>query len=172
MAWDTTLTKTKNKEQIAHIILTKFQCGDTPAGIKFTIGGMYVPEYVRRVSENALEEIKKCKSSCIVENMGVRYASVKPKKMGVTFEHMIPIKSVYDHFEKLFNEGLLTEEYILQVIDKFELAIITKKENSKFSKVNPKLTQSMPQGWWDTKKKDPLARYREAGLNDEIWAKI
>ena len=84
---------------------------------------------------------------------------------GVTLEHVIPVESLYGHLVQLGDR--LSEKTILAIIPKLEIAIITKEENKKL--VAAGLNSRMPVGWWEVKSKDPLDRYRAAGLIDSIW---
>ena len=171
MAWDTTLRKSgKTNESIAHIILSKFECGDTPAGIMFTLGGMYVDEFITKVSKKALKRIKRANSKSIIKGKGVKYNSIRPVKMGVTIEHTLPINELYSHFKELFEESRLTEKYIVEFMKNLFVAVITKDENIKLSKAG--YNMSMPNGNWKVGCFDPLERYRAAKLPDSIWAKI
>ena len=171
MAWDTTLRKSgKTNESIAHIVLSKFQCGDTPAGIMFTLGGLYVDEFITKVSKEALKRIKRANSRSIIKGKGVKYNSIRPVKMGVTIEHTLPINELYSHFKELFEEPRLTEKYIVEFMKNLFVAVITKDENAKLSQAG--FAQRMPNENLKTENFDPLERYRAAGLSNSIWAII
>lgn len=107
--------------------------------------------------------------SAIEEGKGVVYSKVQPKMMGITREHIVPVESLYAHLVAKKERGRLSVRYIFNLIKKLEIALITNKENKEFSAV--KLNRKMPEGWWDRplKEREPLDRYRMAGLDDSIW---
>ena len=172
MAWDSTLRiiEKKSEQEIAHIVMTKFQCGDTKDSIKYTLGGLYVRPTVSYVSKDAIRLIMAKNPAVVEKGAGVCYRKLKVEAVGVTREHIIPVSELYEHFKELFENSKLTERYILKFMKKLHIAVISDEENNAFSKAH--LTRKMPEGWWSTKDLDPLARYRAAGLDDSIWAKF
>lgn len=171
MAWDSTMKvlERKTNKQMAHIVYTRFMSGDTKDATKYSIGGLYVRSYVKRVSRKALENIKK-QNPDAVSKRGVAYKKIRVKAMKITREHTIPIEETYRYFRGMFDAGCLSEEKILGFMPKLFLALITEKENRKLSAAH--LSRKMPDGWWDSEELDPLKRYRDAGLGDDIWAKF
>lgn len=171
MAWDSTMRikEGKTDEAIAHIIMAKFECGDTKDSIKYSLGGLYVRPIVQFVSKSALREIKRVNPNAVKKGEGVLYEALQVSAMNVTREHIIPVGELFSHFNKMYEKSKLTEKYILKFMQKLHIAVITKEENKKFSSAH--LTRFMPKGWWGTKDLDPLDRYRVAGLDDSIWAK-
>ena len=176
MSWDSTMRKEgKPDKEMARIVYCRFCIGDTKEGTKFSLGGLYVHSIVKRVSKEALKRIKDEDPDAVDPGNGVRYNRVKPKAMGVTREHVIPVEELYKHFDRQFRKGELTVQSILDIMPMLEIAVITKEQNGKFKrKVNgmkKSLTRSMPPGWWDSSSRDPFGRYRAAGLDDSIWVK-
>lgn len=171
MAWDSTMRIVEHKtdEEMARIVYTRFTSGDTKDATKYSIGGLYVHPYVKYVSRKALANIEE-QNPNIISKLGVEYAKMQVKAMGITREHTIPVAETYRYFKKLFDEGRLSEDEILGFMPKLFMAVITEEENKLFSKVH--LCRTMPVGWWESKELDPLKRYRDAGLGDDIWAKF
>ena len=173
MAWDSTMRREgKTDEQIAHIVYSRFENGDTKAGVKYSLGGLYIRHYVTFVSKKALKRIKKNHPEMIVKGKGVdNWKLYDLENMGVTREHMIPISVLYRHLEKLYKSDKLTEAYILRLIPKLQIALITKEEEAKLRQAH--LSRSMPDSddWWKSDERDSLERYRAAGLYDSIWVK-
>ena len=51
MAWDSTMKREgKSDNQMAHIVYSRFENGDTKAGVMYSLGGLYVRHYVTLVS--------------------------------------------------------------------------------------------------------------------------
>lgn len=171
MAWDSTMRIVEHKtdKEIAHIIMTKFECGDTKDSIKYSLGGLYVRPIVKYVSRNALKEITRINPNAVEKGEGVIYKTLQVNVMNVTREHIIPVGELFCHFDEMYKKSKLTEKYVLKFMQKLYIAVITKEENKKFSCAH--LTRYMPEGWWGSKNKDPLDRYRAAGLDDSIWVK-
>lgn len=172
MAWDATMRTVENKtdEEMAHIVYTRFTSGDTKEGIKYSLGGLYVRKVVTRVSHDALNEILQKKPKALVNEDGVNgidYKKLNGVKLEITREHIIPVLELYSHLEARYREGTLTEAYILQLMPTLEIALISKEEDQKLR--DALLTKSMPKGWWEKPDRDPLDRYRAAGLPDAIW---
>lgn len=171
MAWDSTMRKpceNKSDDQIARVILSCFENGNTRDGTKYSIGGMYVRPMVSYVSKNALAAIGKG-SDVFVPNVGVRYFKLQVKKMGVTREHMIPIRETYMHLKSQYNKKRLTAKYLRRLMPKLCIAIITKEEDEKLSSNG--YSRKMPAGWSMSGNFHPLDRYRAAGLTDDIWVR-
>lgn len=174
MPWDSTMRvaekgkKKRTDADLAHIIYSHFESGDTKDGIKYSIGGLYVHEYVRYVSKEAWKLIADKDRSVVDGNKGVEYAKLKVRDMQVTREHVIPVSVVYDHLREKYDEGLLTEEYILQIMPKLFLAVITREENKKLSEAGYR--SKIPADEWLPFKYDPLLRYEESKLGN-IWVK-
>ena len=170
MAWDSTMRREgKSDKQMAHIAYSRFASGDTKDGTKYSLGGLYVRQYVTRVSKKALARIND--PDVIVHGKGVDYWKLGGfVKKGITREHVIPVSVLYDHLAKLYKQSKLTEAYILKLIPKLQIAVITKEEEKKLKDAH--LNSSMPgrDAWWNSKTLDPLERYRAAGLDDSIWA--
>ena len=158
----------KDDATLARIICSHFESGDTKDGIKYSIGGLYVREYVRYVSKEAWKLIADKDRSAVDGSKGVVYSKLKVRDMQVTREHVIPVAVVYDHLKEKYDEGSLTEEYILQIIPKLFLAVITREENKKLSEAGYR--SDIPGGKWQPFKYDPLLRYEESEL-DDIWVK-
>lgn len=177
MAWDSTMYKEKKTDkEMAHIVYSRFKAGDTKDGIKYSLGGLYVRPIVKYVSNAAYEALidyektNKVKSSVIIDGVGLWYDKLTVKKMGITREHMLPVNALYEYFNKLYKEKILNEAYIVSLIKKLHIAIITDKENKILSSKNH-LSRKMPNGWWDKDEADILDRYRISGLSDDIWVK-
>ena len=174
MAWDSTMKREdKSDKQMAHIVYSRFYNEDTKAGVKFSRGGLYVRHYVTFVSEEALKRVKKNHPQMIVAGEGVdNWKLYDLENMGVTREHIIPVSVLYRHLSELHARGKLTEAYILKLIPELQIALITKEEEAKLRLAH--FGCEMPGGddWWGKKGRDPLDRYREAGLDDSIWAKL
>lgn len=167
MPWDTSM-KTREPEEKAHIVFTRFACPDTKLGIKYSLGGLYVQSIVKHVSVNALSIIRNNIPNAVIPGEGVDYDLVKDsKRLGITREHVIPVEDLFNHFYDLNQAHTLTEKTILDFLPKLEIAIITAEENKKFK---GGLSNKMPPGWWDSTDLDPFDRYRAAGLDDGIWA--
>ena len=132
---------------------------------------MYVRQYVKYVSKKALARIDD--PDVIVPGKGVDYWKLGGfKKHKITREHIIPVSVLYDHLLKLYKQSKLTESYIVKLIPKLQIAVITKEEEQKLKDAH--LNSSMPgrDAWWNSRNLDPLKRYRAAGLDDSIWAKV
>lgn len=175
MPWDSTMRvaekgkKKRTDADLAHIIYSHFESGDTKDGIKYSIGGLYVREYVRYVSKKAWKNIAAKDPEAVANpSKGVVYSKLKVRDMQVTREHVIPVTVVYDHLKEKHDAGLLTKEYILQIMPKLFLAVITHDENRMLSKAGYRST--IPDGKWQPFKYDPLSRYEESELGD-IWVK-
>ena len=168
MPWDSTMRVKEKKDDatLARIICSHFESGDTKDGIKYSIGGLYVREYVRYVSKEAWKLIADKDQSAVDGSKGVEYSKLKVRDMQVTREHVIPVAVVYDHLKEKYDAGLLTKEYIMQIMPKLFLAVITRDENGKLSKYK----SSIPGGKWQPFKYDPLSRYEKSELGD-IWVK-
>ena len=185
MGWDTSLRGQKTDREIAELLLALFKCGQTKVGICYTLGGVYVEEAFSRVSKKALEVIKKNAEAKInkwasvrILNDRVLYAEfpkirkmeggkqVIDKERRVTIEHVIPVDALYRELARRFEKSELTAEYIESLIPKMQVALIRDDENAL---LNKKHKSTMPAGWWTSKELDPLDRYREAGLGDDIW---
>ena len=156
----------KTDREMAHIVFSRFSCGDTKDGIKYSLGGLYVHPFVTRVSREALIGIGKICPQAIVRGKGVDYKKLQVRKMGITREHVIPVTELYEHLIALPN---LTEQCILDFMAKLEIALISDQENDKLKAAG--FHSAMPDGWWDTSGLDPFDRYRAAGLDDSIWIK-
>ena len=170
MAWDSTMRSElehKSDLEMAHIVYSRFVNGDTKDGIKYSLGGLYVHPIVSHVSVKALKEIRKVNPDAIRPGEGVDYTKLHVKKMGVAREHVIPVVELFDYFDEKRKQWKLTEESILKFMPKLEIALITVEGNDKLKDAH--LSCSMPKGWWKSRKRDPFDRYREAGLNDDIW---
>lgn len=172
MAWDSTMrSKSEHKTnlEMAHIVYSRFACGDTKDGIMYSIGGLYVHPIVKHVSKAAYVQIKEANPKAVCDD-GVWYAKLNVTDMKVTREHVIPISEMYKHLKKMWDHRKLDLEYILlEIMPRLEIALITVEENGKFKDAH--LSRSMPKGWWETPDRDPFDRYREAGLGDDIWFK-
>ncbi len=159
--------KKRSDADLAHIIYSHFESGDTKDGIKYSLGGLYVHEYVRHVSKKAWKNIAAKDPEAVADpSKGVVYSRLKVRDMEVTREHVIPVAVVYDHLKEKYDAGLLSKEYIMQIMPKLFLAVITRDENGKLSKYK----SSIPGGKWRPFKYDPLLRYKESRLGD-IWVK-
>lgn len=172
MAWDATMRTVENKtdEEMAHIVYTRFTSGDTKDGIKYSLGGLYVRKVVTCVSHKALKGILQWNPKVLIEENGVKgidYKKLEVMKMGVTREHIIPVSELYSHLATCYRDGTLTEAYILEMMKTLEIALISKEEDQMLRDAH--LNKSMPKGWWEKLDRDPLDRYRAAGLSDEIW---
>lgn len=175
MAWDSTMRvaekgkKKRTDADLAHIIYSHFKSGDTKDGIKYSIGGLYVDEYVRYVSKEAWKNISAKDPEAVADpSKGVVYSRLKVRNMEVTREHVIPVAVVYDHLKEKYDARLLTEEYILQIMPKLFLAVITHEENKKLSEAGYR--SKIPADEWQPFKYDPLSRYEKSELGD-IWVK-
>ena len=168
MAWDTSMKALASEEKV-HIVFARFDCPDTNLGIKFSLGGLYVQSVVKHVSVHALTSIHKNLPNAIRSGEGVVYNRVKNlTKLGITMEQVIPVEALFQHFLALHEKHVLSEQTILDVLPKLEIAIITKEENRKLNAA--RLSKKMPEGWWNSAALDPFERYRVAGLDDSIWA--
>lgn len=168
MPWDTSM-KTREPEEKAHIVFTRFACPDTKLGIKYSLGGLYVQSIVKHVSVNALSIIRNNIPNAVIPGEGVDYDLVKDsKRLGITREHVIPVEDLFNHFYDLNQAHTLTEKTILDFLPKLEIAIITAEENEKLRAAG--LSKKMPKDWWESKTLDPFERYRAAGLDNGIWA--
>jgi len=171
MPWDPTLrnaTEDKSDAQIARIVISRFESGDTKDGTKYSIGGMYVRPIVSYVSKKALAAIGK-KSDLVKPGLGVMYDKLKVAKNGVTREHMIPTRVAYEYLKKLYEGNRLTEKRLRRIMPKLCIAIIKKEENQVL--VDGGYSRNMPEGWSMDRSFHPLDRYRAAGLKDDIWAR-
>ena len=130
MAWDSTMRREgKNDEQMAHIVCCRFASGDTKDGIKYSLGGLYVHQYMTLVSKKALKCIKEKHPKMVIDGKGVdSWKLYDLEKMGVTREHVIPVSVRYNHLAELYARHRLTEAYILKLMSKLQIALITKKE--------------------------------------------
>ncbi len=161
------ISEHKSNKEMARIVFSRFQNGDTKDGIKYSLGGLYVYKYVKLVSKDALQLIKKNNPEALVTGKGIDYTKLRVTKAMVMREHIIPVASLYQH---LADKGeKLTEGYILKIMPLLEIALITKEQNKKLKQAG--LNSKMLEGWWTSKERNPLDRYRYAGLLDEIWAK-
>ena len=156
--YDTTLYKKTPKQQ-ARIILSRFESGDTEMGIRFSIGGLYLRDFITCVSCEALAYIKEFKPEWLKNGVLKRRGGYS----GLIIEHTIPVNVTYSHFKKLYAGGKLTEDYIERLIKSGRLmcALVTKKEND--TKFNKALKDKCPPEW-DFEKGDPLARYNAAAI--------
>lgn len=173
MAWDSTMKREgKSDNQMAHIVYSRFESGDTKAGVMYSLGGLYVRHYVTLVSKEALKRVEKNHPQVVVKGKGIDgWKLYDLEDMGVTREHVIPVLVLYRHLAKLHECGSLTEAYILELMPKLEIALITKEEEKKLRLAH--FSRGMPgrDDWWKTGR-DPLDRYRAAGLDDSIWVKL
>lgn len=162
MAWDGSLWK-KSIDQRAKILLSRFQSGDTDAGIRFTLGGLYKEgEFYRNISEAAYLKMKALAPDKIMSDRVVEF------NFGSEFrvEHVIPISSV--HKALLKRKGKLTVKYIQELIEKrLCCAVITKEEDIRLGKVCH-LKSKMPLNW-DFDTGDVFARYEVAGIKLHQW---
>lgn len=164
MAWDATLCELPVKER-ARIVCSRFECGDTKLGIKFSLAGLAFHGRFTMISEDAYRLLSKKIPQAIVGN------SIRPMKFGNQFrvEHVIPTEIVYRHLLKKSEEGVLTVEYIERlVLDKLDCAIITKEEDDRLTKL--KLRNNMSKEWSDIDDGDPLDRYKLADIKLHKWA--
>ena len=172
MAWDTTMRSeagNRTDADLAQIVYSRFESGDTKLGIKFSLGGLYVREYIRLISKEALKNIRKINSTFTVPDEGVPYGTLSLRKMGITYEHVIPVESLYKHLAQLYRDGKLTERYIAKLIPMLNIAVISTKENKMLREAG--YNETMPKDWsWS--RRDPLMRYRAAGLDDSIWESL
>lgn len=175
MPWDSTMRvaekgkKKRTNADLAHIIYSHFESGDTKDGIKYSIGGLYVHEYVRYVSKEAWKNISAKDPEAVADpSKGVVYSRLKVRNMEVTREHVIPVAVVYDHLKEKYDAGLLTRKYIMQIMPKLFLAVITREENKKLSGAGYR--SGIPGDKWQPFEYDPLSRYEESELGD-IWVK-
>lgn len=169
MAWDSTMriVEGKTDEEMAHIVYTRFVNGDTKSGTKYSLGGLYVHQFVTKVSKSACQRILRVDPQAVVQGKGVEYRRLQVRKMGITREHVIPLSALYGFFLKLYKCAELSEKHILDFMPKLKIALISNEENKQFARVH--LTRNMPNGWWENGAVDPFERYRAAGLNDDIW---
>lgn len=178
MAWDSTMRfapENKTDSQMAHIVFSRFANGDTKDGTKYSLGGLYVHPVTTMVSKKALRILKnKAGDEIWAENAkGIDYRRVNAdfsKKFSeeLTREHIIPVEALYQYFLEKYQNHELSEQVILDFMPKLNIALITKEENEKLNAKG--LNKKMPDGWWETSNHDPLERYRQAGLDDSIWA--
>lgn len=167
----------KTDKEIARIIMSRFQAGDTHLGKEFSIGGAYDYPVLTYVSKKALALIKKRGLKSRILPTGVLNGNFPKerkdgrivKKDSLTKEHMIPIKEVLAHFQNLYDHKALSEAYIESFIKKLQIALICDEENDLL--VQAGYNEVMPDGWWNGEKMDPLDRYRKAGLPDSIWVR-
>lgn len=159
----------KMNSEIARIILSRFESGDTKKGIKFSIGGAYIHPYFKYVSRNALALLRERQAvgknlNDIDKIRGVRYKSYGnagyDKEKQLIIEHMIPIESAYAILSELYERKQLSVEFIENLIPSLQVALITSRENE----VLKPYYDRMPEG-----ELDGLARYRAVGMGD-IWA--
>lgn len=159
----------KMNSEIARIILSRFESGDTKKGIKFSIGGAYIHPYFKYVSRNALALLRERQAdgknlNDIDKMRGVRYKSYGnagyDKEKQLIIEHMIPIESAYSILSELYERKQLTVEFIENIIPSLQVALITSRENE----VLKPYYDRMPEG-----ELDGQARYRAVGMGD-IWA--
>ena len=172
MAWDTTMRgdkERKSDKQLAHIVYTRFESGDTKDGIKFSLGGLYVREHVGLISKEALKNIYRIDPGVEITDKGVAYGVLPVGKMRVTYEHIIPVEALYQHLAQLYRDDKLSERYIVKLIPMLMIAVITTEENKMLR--NAGYNETMPTEWsWSMR--DPLMRYRAAGLDDSIWVSL
>lgn len=136
----------KDPHQIVDVILSKLQVGTEYQQIK----GIQ----------------KKYLKADFISNAAVAAIKRRKPKIPLVYEHLVPKKS--EIFEKL--KELATtmpsdlEDKIFQLLmDYYFVATITKEEDK--NRLAKNLKKAMPENW---DKKDPFARYKAAGLYDEL----
>ena len=161
MAWDGSLWM-KPVEQRAKILISRFESGDTDAGIRFTLGGLYKEGlFYRYVSENAYQRIHLISPERILADRVVEFRFGK----GFKVEHVIPIDFVRKELSK--RRDRLIEKYVKNLIERrLCCAIITDEEDKALDRCH--LKSRMPEGW-DFETGNVFARYEVAGISLHQW---
>ena len=142
----------EDPHQVVDVILSKLQVGTEYQQIKG------IPKKYLKADFISNDAVAKIAEVAAIEGR-------KPK-IHLVYEHLVPKKS--EIFEKL--KELATtmpsdlEDKIFQLLmDYYFIATITKEEDK--GQLVKKFKKSMPENW---DKKDPFARYKAAGLYDEL----
>ena len=168
----------ENFEQIVEIVCSRFESGDTLAGKSFSIGGAAVHKIITRVSEKAWEIIEENRErfSRSIEVKGCRYRSDEYSGVGLSIEHIVPIKAIVEVLERHYREHpgekpKMNRDFVASVLRKLDVALIEKSEHDKLNKSEK---SSMPNGDCYEKGGDVLARYKKVFSNEyrTFWHKF
>lgn len=164
MAADTSISKL-SLDKRADIIFKKMilDC-DTKEGIKYSIAGAVFDNQVTNLSEEAFKVIQAKYS----ENLHTNFFFSNRTYQDLRIEHVIPVEFIYQAFLDKLKANTLSKDFILQVIQRACIALITPEEDKLLNKA--KFRKSMPAGF-NIEKDDPFIRYQKSGILMHQWPK-